>query len=74
MNNYEIAKDTIISNIYLYKGDIIRKEDAPFKTLMEVKELIEQNSRNKNCNVILYQLDKKNISNYSSDEFKQIYK
>lgn len=73
-NNYEVAKDTIINNIYLYQGDIIRKEDAPFKTIMEVKNLIEQNSRNKNFNIILYQLDKKNISNYSSDEFKQIYK
>lgn len=73
-NNYEVAKDSVIHNIYLYKGDKIRMEDAPFKTIMEVKKLIEQNSRNKNCNVILYQLDKKNISNYSSDEFKQIYK
>lgn len=73
-NYYEVAKDTIINNIYLYQGDIIRKEDAPFKTIIEVKNLIEQNSRNKNFNIILYQLDKKNISNYSSDEFKQIYK
>lgn len=73
-NNYEVAKDTIIHNIYLYKGDKIRMEEAPFKTIMEVKNLIERNSRNKNCNVILYQLDKKNIFNYSSDEFKQIYK
>ena len=64
----------IINNIYLYQGDIIRKEDAPFKTIIEVKKLIEQNSRKKNCNVILYQLDKKNISSYSIDEFKQIYK
>ncbi len=73
-NNFEVAKDTIINNIYLYQGDIIRKEDAPFKTIMEVKNLVEQYSGNKNCNIILYQLGKKNISNYSSDEFKQIYK
>lgn len=73
-NNYKVAKDTIINNIYLYQGDIIRKEDAPLKTILEIKKMIEQDSCNKNCNIILYQLDKKNISNYSSDEFKQIYK
>lgn len=73
-NNYEVTKDTIINNVYIYQGDIIRKEDAPLKTILEVKKLIQQNSRNKNRNIILYQLDKKNISNYSSDEFKQIYK
>lgn len=73
-NNYEVTKDTIINEIYLYQGDMIRKEEAPFKTIMEVKRLIEQNSRNKNCNVILYQLDPKNLSNYSGNEFKQIYK
>ena len=73
-NIYEVAKDTIINKVYLYKGDKIRKEDAPFKTIMEVKRLIGENSRDKNCNVILYQLDTKNLSNYSGDEFKQIYK
>lgn len=73
-NNYEIAKDTIINNVYLYKGDVIRKEGAPFKTIMDVKNLVEQYSDKKPRNIILYQLDKKNISNYSSDEFKQIYK
>lgn len=72
-NNYEVAKDTIINKTHLYQGEMIRKEDAPFKTIMEVKRLIEQNSCNKNCNVILYQLDSQNLSNYSGDEFKQIY-
>ncbi len=73
-NNYEVAKDTIINSFYLYKGDVIRKEDAPFTTIVEVKKMIEQNSHSECCNTILYQLDKTNISNYSCDEFKQIYK
>ncbi|MDE6098564.1 MAG: hypothetical protein K2G24_06720 [Muribaculaceae bacterium] len=73
-NSYEVAKDTVINKAYLHKGDIIRKEDAPFKTIMEVKELIRQNSRDDNFSIILYHLDKKNISNYTDDEFKQIYK
>lgn len=73
-NNYEVSKDTIINNVYLHKGDFVRKEDAPFKTLMEVKQLIEENCVNEDYSIILYQLDKKNIINYSDYEFKQIYK
>lgn len=73
-NKYKVAKDTIINDIYLYQGDKIRKEDASFKTIMDVKQLIEQNSSTESHNVVLYQLDKKNISNYSDDEFIQIYK
>lgn len=73
-NKYIVVKDTTICDIYLHQGDLVRKEDAPFQTIMEVKKLIDQKTRDKNRNVILYQLDKKNLTNYSSDEFKQIYK
>lgn len=73
-NKYTVSKDTVINNINLRSGDIIRYEDAPFQTIMNVKSLIEKNSTGKHHSVILYNLDSKNISNYSQDEFKEIYK
>lgn len=74
VNKYEVVKDTIINNTRLAQGAMIRHEEAPFKTIMEVKRLIEQHSRNNNSSVILYNLDYQNISNYTSDEFQKIYK
>lgn len=71
-NEYKIIKDTVINDVFLYEGDLVRHEDAPFKTIMKVKKLIEKNSRTKSS-IILYHLDNQNLSNYTSDEFKEIY-
>lgn len=73
-NKYEVLRDTIIGNSNLWQGDMIRKEDVPFKTIMEVKLLIDKYSNGNQHSVILYNLDSKNLSNYTTNEFQQIYK
>lgn len=72
-NKYEITKDTIVNQTYLRKGDIIRREEVSFHTIIDVKNLIEKEIGVGNLSINLYSLDSKNISNYSENEFKQIY-
>ncbi len=72
-NRFEVVYDTLINNIPIQKGDIIRKEDVSFKTIMEVKALIEKESNDNRHSIILYSLDGQNLNNYSENEFKKIY-
>lgn len=72
-NRFVVLRDTIIGNNKLWKGDKIRKEQVSFKTIQEVKSLIEKSSSGRVHSTLLYNLDSQNISNYTDNEFKQIY-
>lgn len=72
-DKYEVANDTIVKKSYLRKGDVVRREEVSFQTIIDVKKLIEKETGGKDRSIILYSLDSKNISNYSENEFKQIY-
>ena len=73
-NRFTVVKDTVIGSTCLLTDDMIRAEDVPFRTIKEVKSLIEKAADGAPRSIILYSLDTRNISNYTEDEFKEIYK
>jgi hypothetical protein len=56
---------------YLYEGDEIRFEFSDFSEIMKSKQLLEPQL--KNFSVILYHLDQKNFSKYTTDEINKMY-
>ena len=72
-NKFKVTKDTIIGNTYLSADDIIRVEEVPFSTIKNVQKLVEAYSKYTHHSNILYCLDSRNISNYTENEFNQIF-
>lgn len=75
-NRYAIVRDTLVNHTYLRIGDVIRKEDVSFKTIGEVKNLLESNypqPAEGRGSIILFNLDSQNLSNFTENEIMQIY-
>lgn len=73
-NTYMVECDTIIDGTFFYARDMIRREEIPFTTLMEVKDLVDSLSGGRAHSNVIYHLDTRNLANYTGDEFTQIYK
>lgn len=74
-NKYSVTKDYIINGIALRKGDVIRCEDSPIETVIEVKNLIENKlGDNQNHSNIIYHFDPQNLSKYNDNEIASIFK
>lgn len=74
-NRYIVSKDYIVGDLRFHKNDVIRREDSPIKTVLNVKRLIESNLKDGTCHSnILYHYDSKNLSKYTSDEIETIFK
>lgn len=69
-NRYLIQKDTLIGNLHLRKGDIIRHETSEYKEIERVKSDLTRRHDMKNSRQIIYHLDSTNLSNYSDNEIK----
>lgn len=74
-NKYTVTKDYITGDIALRKGDVIRREESPIETVVEVKTLIEEklDDRKGHSNII-YHFDSQNLSKYNDDEITDIFK
>lgn len=74
-NQFSVKKDYIAGSLALRKGDIIRCEDSPIETVIEVKKLIEENlDDNHTHSSIIYHFDSHNLSKYNDDEITNIFK
>ncbi|MDE6576858.1 MAG: hypothetical protein K2J82_06210 [Muribaculaceae bacterium] len=72
-NNLYAVKETFTHNDrYIYRGDIIKAEDSDIKDILATKKMIEQHLKSHTHSNILYHLDFKNLSKYSSDEIDAI--
>lgn len=69
-NRYMVYKDTLVGNVAMKKGDIIRHENSDFKEIERVKSDLSRRNDMKNSRQIIYHLDSANLSNYSEDEIK----
>ena len=69
-NRYLVQKDTLIGNLHLRKGDIIRHETSEYKEIERVKSDLTRRHDMKNSRQIIYHLDSTNLSNYSDNEIK----
>lgn len=54
-------------------GDTVRYEQVGFSDLMSLDSLVRLKLPADNASIILYHLDSANLSNYSTDEIRQIY-
>ena len=72
-NRYVLTRDTLVGETYLKKGDVIRRESSPAHTVLEVKKLIDSKLGNRPHSNVIYHLDNRNLSKYTSDEIKDIY-
>ena len=73
---YEVLKDHKVEGRQLEKGDIIRWEVSEYEEVMKVKNAIESypSLKGSRYSVILYHLDFNNLSKFSQDEIKNIYR
>lgn len=74
-----LFKDNIFIGILrqgrpLQPGETIRRETSDFRTLSRVKTLIDDANEKKPHSSILYHLDSANLSNYTDDEIKNLYR
>lgn len=69
-NRFFVQKDTLIGNLQLRKGDIVRHETSEFKEIERVKSDLSRRHDMKNSRQIIYHLDSTNLSNYSDHEIK----
>lgn len=54
-------------------GDVVRHEHVGFNELRELDSLVGAKLPTDNASIILYHLDSANLSNYTTDEIRQIY-
>lgn len=69
-NRFVVRKDTLIGNLQLRKGDIVRHETSEFKEIERVKSDLSRRHDMKHSRQIIYHLDSTNLSNYSDHEIK----
>lgn len=69
-NRFIVQKDTLIGNLQLRKGDMIRHETSEYKEIERVKSDLTRRHDMKNSRQIIYHLDSTNLSNYSDHEIK----
>lgn len=71
-NKYIVQRDTLLGDLSLKSGDVIRHENSDFKEIERVKSDLARHHNMKNSRNIIYHLDSANLSNYSEDEIKYI--
>ena len=69
-NRFLVRKDTLIGNLHLRKGDIVRHETSEFKEIERVKSDLSRRHDMKHSRQIIYHLDSTNLSNYTDHEIK----
>ena len=70
----KVLNDMRIGNLNIKKDDIIRIETSDFNTIKSVKDMVEKSLGETSHSNVIYHLDSINLSNYTEDEIKAIYR
>lgn len=73
-NRFEIVKDTLLKNIALRKGDLLRREDCSYAELIKTATVLKEKLLNKSPRLVLYHLDSITLSKYSAHEMEAIFR
>src|SRR5699024_9932073 len=65
-NRYLVKNDTFYENYLLEKGELIRLEQADYKTIHQVANYLSSQLKQDSLRVILYQSDSINFKNYTT--------
>ena len=71
--SYLIIKTHELEGDWLSKGWVIRMEESPIETIIQVKDLVRKAFPDAPHSNIIYHLDSKNLAKYTSDEISSIY-
>lgn len=71
-NVFVAKRDIPYNDRLILKGDMVRQETSEFEDISNVKRMIDRKLSNREHSNILYHLDSKNLSKYSSDEINKI--
>ncbi len=70
----QIIKDTVIDDVYLRKGDLLKVEKINTNLLIDCSKIIlETVTLNKESSIVIYQLDENNINSNSYDKISSVY-
>lgn len=72
-NRFRLTKDTLMNNVQLYAGDIIRQELSNINTIKQCNDLINDKIHNTHLRVSLFHLDSIILSKYTCHELEAIY-
>lgn len=72
-NRYVALRDVPYRDKIIRAGDIIRQETSKACDILKIKKLIDARLAGRQHSNILYHLDSKNLSKYSSDEIDNIF-
>lgn len=71
-NVFVAKRDIPYNGRLILKGDMVRQETSDVEEILNVKRMIDSKLSNREHSNILYHLDSKNFSKYSSDEINKI--
>lgn len=72
-NRYIVHKDTVYKSFSLEKGELIRFEQADFKTVHQVAQYLSSVLTEDSLSVLLYQCDLSNFKKFTKDEMEKIF-
>lgn len=72
-NKYDVISDFPYGDRMIFKGDLIRSEDSEIDKILRVKANIEKRLKGRPHSNIIYHLDSKNLSKYTSNEIDEIF-
>lgn len=72
-NRYTITKDTVIHDVWLYKGDILRQEMSTLSDIRKVTSKLQPNLATDSLAVALYHIDAITLNKFTADELKNIF-
>ena len=72
-NRYRITEDLTAAGYTFKKGDVLRKEQSAYATIIEAENLLKPAFKNKDFRIALYHLDSLTLSKYSNHEMENIF-
>lgn len=71
---YSVTKDTVINDTYLRVGDKVKFEETDAEKIRKTIQVLKHNVKfDANTTVILFHLDKEQLTNYSNEEITGFY-
>ncbi|AWH86661.1 hypothetical protein HYN59_16785 [Flavobacterium album] len=71
---YEAVRDTMVDDIWIRKGDLVKQETVTKEALQEVISIIKKKvPLGETITVSLFHLDAEQLKNYSNEEVNRIY-
>lgn len=71
-NQYLVTQSRYLNGVYLYKNDLLKKEEMTPELLFKIKELLEKNLKNPPQNIIFFHLDSSFFEKFSIQDLKKL--